>query len=301
MFAKELLLFLSLANMLPSKHIPPAPELTRQQSTREITDIILTWEELERAGWQRFANKRLSLSLQAVPPLNPEQKSHVAGWSCGPDAVTRAVSLVTGRMPFSSGKDYTHFALGVPKGMGTYHDHQHDELMSFNTYGLKQVHSLLWWLGMPQTLQSLLSLANLKTGAPPEWLAQYMNAKAAGIMHGLEFVYYGTDNFADMWQQITSHLDQGDGVIPMIAMGALQWHYLNIAGYHPETGQALVLDFNRLSKWSIQRLQGLMHMGFNAHYLQYEEYAAFFGGSLVNRISTVSDYNAIFVRKKNTK
>ena len=107
-------------------------------------------------------------------------------------------------------------------------------------------------------------------------------AEADRSIHELEFVYYGTNNFNDMWQQIIRHLNRGDGVIPLVAYGALQWHYLNIAGYNPETEQVLVLNFNRVLKWSVHRLQGLMYMGFNSQFYQAGEYAAFAVSALVN-------------------
>ena len=300
-FAKQLLFFLSLASLPQLKHLPPAPELTREQSVQEIQyKVIRMKDQLAGAGWHRFSNERLIVSRMAVPAPTPLQYWDLAGWSCGPDAVTRAVSLVTGRTLFTSNVEYTRFALGVPKGLGAYHDHQYDDAMSYNTYGFKQVYNLLLMLRVPGVVQSSLSGWDLKTGAPPEWLAQYMNAYAetGRGMHGLEFFYYGTNNFNNLWQQITAHLDRGEGIIPLVVSGALQWHYLNIAGYNPETGEVLLLDYGRLLKWSIHRLQGLMYMGFNSQYYQGKEYAAFAVSALVNWLSTINDYNVIFVRRK---
>lgn len=301
-FAKQLLFFLSLVTMPQLKYPPSGPELTREQSVQQMEYKVLQEDQLAETGWQRFSNKRLVLSQRAVPALTPLQYRDLAGWSCGPDAVTRTVSLVTGRRLFTSNIEYTRFALGVPKGLGIYHDHQYDDAMSYNTYGFKEAYYLLWMLNIPKAFQTFLSGRNLKAGAPPQWLAQYMNAYAEAdrSTHELEFVYYGTNNFNDMWLQITRHLDKGDGVIPLVASGALQWHYLNIAGYNPETEQVLVLNFDWLLKWSIHRLQGLMYMGFNSQFYQVGEYAAFAASTLVNWFSTVNDYNVIFVRQKDS-
>ena len=143
-FAKQLLFFLSLVTMPQLKYPLPGPELTREQSVQQMEYKVLREDQLAETGWQRFSNKRLALSQAAVPPLTALQYRELAGWSCGPDAVIRAVSLVTGRALFTSNIGYTRFALRVPKGLGTYHDDQHDDAMSYNTYGFKEAYSLLW-------------------------------------------------------------------------------------------------------------------------------------------------------------
>ncbi|AMO55490.1 hypothetical protein GZ77_09905 [Endozoicomonas montiporae] len=317
-FAKELLFFLSLASMTQVE--PPVPQFTRSQgiddteykvlwheqitseqtTSEHIASEQTTSEQITSEQWRRFDDERLSLSGWSVPHLTIRQYNDLAGWSCGPDAITRAVALVTGKKPFNSGIQYTRFALGLPKGLGVYHDHQYDHVMPFNSYGLTVAYYPLWMLNIPQKLQGFLSGLKLKTGAPPQWLAQYMTAyaKAGNGMSGLEFDYFGTDDFDALWQQVVLHLDKRHGVIPLVATGALQWHYLNIVGYNPDDRQVLMQDYDRLKKWSIARLQALMYMGFNDQYYQPAEYAAYAVGGLVNWLSTVNYYNVIFVRPK---
>lgn len=300
--AKELLFVFSLVSVPQFTYIPPAQDFTREEGVRDQVYKVQRAEQINANEWVRFDLDRLNQGIRAIPLLTPHQWSQVRGWSCGPDSIVRAVSLVTGEPAFASNVDYTHFALGVPKALGTYVDHRFDDSMTYNTYWFDYAYVPLKVSNFPFLFQSAMSRLGVKTGGLPEWLVEYMNAYSVGnpLLNGLNFTFFSTDDYQEIQAQITSHLDRGDAVIPLIAFSAVEWHYLNIAGYNRHTQQWLVLDGPNIYKWSAERMQSLMYMGFNSMFHPVDEALSVTMGAVANWFSPVDDYNAIFVTRKHS-
>ena len=299
--AKELLFALSLMSLPQFNYVPTTQNLTREESVRDPVYKVLREDQIDEKEWVRFDLGRINQGIRAVPPLNLYQWSLVRGWSCGPDSIAYVLSVwLAGKPAFTSSVDYTRFALGVPKALGAYADHDFDDSMTYNTFWFDYAYIPLRMWNVPFYFQSAMSSIGAKTGGFPKWLVEYMNAYSVGkpLLKDMNFTFFSTDDYQEMRTQIISHLNQGGSVIPLIAFSATEWHYLNIVGYSRHTQQWLVLDGPNVYKWSGQRMKGLMYMGFNSVFHPADEAFSVAIRALANQFSPVDDYSAIFVARK---
>ncbi len=250
--ALPVLLFLSLTAMSESLDRTECVEKSRNQYEGDFHSYALS-----------FPAKHIEKALKGVP--SQHKYRNIKLWSCGPNSIARAMILVSGEVFFSSEMEYAHFAQSVPKTLGEYMDHRFDERLVIDNHLLRMLNYPVRLLYISNFLQLLITRLSLEVGAMPVWLADYMNEYAASSDRpGFNFEFYSSTTFPPVMDEIKSRLLMGHAVIPLMIMGPLNWHCLNIIGWDENSETILIMDTDsRIYRWSIKVLKCLMNTGAN--------------------------------------
>ena len=242
-----------------------------------------------------FPVQNVQKALQEIPGQHRYNKIKL--WSCGPNAIARAMILVSGENIFSSESEYVHFAQSVPKTLGEYIDHRFDERLNIDNHFLKTLSYPMRLFYINSFLQLITTRLSLDVGALPVWLADYMNEYVAlSNRPGFYFEFYSATTFQRMSDEIKSHLSMGHAVIPLVILGPLNWHYLNIIGWHDITGAVMIMDTDsRIYRWSVNVLECLMNTGVKYQRAGLDDMFSLGVSILGNQISEINYFNTIFV------
>ncbi|KEI71361.1 hypothetical protein [Endozoicomonas elysicola] len=242
-----------------------------------------------------FPVHNVQKALQEIP--GQHKYNQIKLWSCGPNAIARAMILVSGESIFLSDSEYVHFAQSVPKTLGEYIDHRFDERLNIDNHLLKTLNYPMRLFYINSFLQLITTRLSLDVGAFPVWLADYMNEYVAlSNRSGFYFEFYSATTFQRMRDEIQSHLSMGHAVIPLVIMGPLNWHYLNIIGWDDITGTVMIMDTDsRIYRWSVYVLECLMNTGIKHQGAGLDDMFSLGVSILGNQISEINYFNTIFV------
>ncbi|WP_066016465.1 hypothetical protein [Endozoicomonas atrinae] len=242
-----------------------------------------------------FSVENIDRALQVIP--SQQKYPDIKLWSCGPNSIARAMILVSGERIFASELEYIHFARSVPKTLGEYIDHRFDERLDIDNHFLKTLNYPMRLFYINTFLHLITTRLSLDIGALPVWLADYMNEYVAlSNWPDFYFEFYSSTTFPPVRDEIKSHLSMGHAVIPLLIMGPLNWHYLNIIEWDDSDESVLVLDTDsRVYRWPVSALECLMNTGTNHQWAGLDDMFSLGIARLGNQVSEVNYFNTIFV------
>ncbi len=250
-----------------------------------------------------FPVQNVQKALQEIP--GQHKYNQIKLWSCGPNAIARAMIFVSGENIFSSESEYVHFAQSVPKTLGEYIDHRFDERLNIDNHLLKTLNYPMRLFYINSFLQLITTRLSLDVGALPACLpaclpvclADYMNEYVAlSNRPDFYFEFYSSTTFQRMRDEIKSHLSMGACCDSTGDMGPLNWHYLNITGWDEITGTIMIMDTDsRIYRWSVSVLECLMNTGVKHQGAGLDDMFSLGVSILGNQISEINYFNTIFV------